>query len=77
MITTSPALNTAFIETIADEYVVPDGMPLAVFNNKYSRVKSVEPNPAFDPSKEESPVNQKNKTGLSNLGRTNQRRCVG
>lgn len=61
MITTSPALNTAFIETIADEYVVPDGMPLAVFNNKYSRVKSVEPNPAFDPSKEESPVNQKTK----------------
>jgi hypothetical protein len=37
-----------FIESIKDVYEVPEGMPLAVFQNKYSRVKYLEDNPNYD-----------------------------
>jgi hypothetical protein len=48
-----------FIEQIRDVYEVPDGMPLSVFNNKYSRVKYFVPNPDYIDSEPESNSNPK------------------
>ena len=50
--------NTQFLKNIKEEYSVPNGMPLSVFNNKYSRVKFFEKNPEFDQNQPVSPVNQ-------------------
>ena len=50
--------NTQFLKNIKEEYSVPNGMPLSVFNNKYSRVKFFEKNPEFDNNQPVSPVNQ-------------------
>lgn len=50
--------NTQFLKNIKEEYSVPNGMPLSVFNNKYSRVKFFENNPEFDQNQPLSPVNQ-------------------
>lgn len=55
----SPKLNHAFIDNIPDEYKVPDGMALSVFNNKYSRVKHLADNPDFDASQPESVANRR------------------
>jgi hypothetical protein len=46
-----------YIATIKDVYEVPEGMALAVWQNKYSRVKSIEPNPSYTPDLPESQSN--------------------
>lgn len=55
-----------FVSTIQDEYEVPNGMPREVFENKYSRVKSLVENPTFDASAPESKKNRKMKPVYQN-----------
>lgn len=64
--------NTQFLKNIKEEYSVPNGMPLSVFNNKYSRVKFFENNPEFDQNQPLSPVNQEQLPVYQNWAERNQ-----
>lgn len=55
-----------FVNTIPDVYSVPNGMPREVFENKYSRVKSLVENPLYDASKPEGKANRKMKPVYQN-----------